>query len=173
MPYYAVSATRWRHNPYVAFSVALVENWSELDILCLMCPQFVMSRHNGSYCLIMDHFWPLSRLRVSLTEIWSNMSESPKTAQKWLCRDKYDPNLSYLDNVANTVPLYATLELIWPNLFPTAVQAITWYTRPRSLNSALKWTNSIKLDIHNHNWPPLPTTGNTGPVDDILCSFCD
>jgi len=172
MPCYAVYATRWCHNTYVAFPVTLVDNWSEFDILCLRWPQFVISRHNSSCCLIMNHFCPLSRLRGTLTEIWSNMTEGPKSAQKCLCRDKYGPNLSYLVTVTNTGPLYATLELIWPNLSQTAVHSITWYTRPRSLNSALKWTNSFKLDILDHSWPPLPTTSNTGPVDAILCSIC-
>jgi len=171
MPYYAVYATRWRHNPYVDFSGALVKNWSELDTLCQMSPQLVTPRYDRTFCMIMDNFWPLSRLCVSLTEIWWNMTESPKTAQKWLCRDKYSTNLSYLDTITNTGPFYATLELIWPNLPQTAVHTITWYTRPRSLNSALKWTNSFKLDILENSWPPLPTIGNMGPVDATLCSI--
>jgi len=54
----------------------------------------------------------------------------------------------------------------------SAVHAINWYTSPRSLNSALKWTNSFKLDILDHSWTPLPTTGHTGPVDAILSSIC-
>jgi len=116
----------------------------------------------------MDHFWRVSRLSVSLTEIWLNMTECTKTAQKWLCGDKYGPNLSYLDIVTNTGQLYSTLELIWPNLSQTAVHAITWYTRPRSLNSDLRWTNSFKLDILDNCWPPLPTTGNTVSVVAIL-----
>jgi len=172
MPYYAAYAASWRHNPYVAFSVALIENWSELDILCLMWRQYVISRCNGSYCMIMEYFWPLSRLRVFLIEIWSNMTENHKTSQKRLCSYKYGPNLSYLDTVTNTGPLYATLQLIWPSLSQTAVHAINWYTVPRSLNSALKCTNAFKLDILDHSCPPLPTPGHTWPVDAIICSIC-
>jgi len=41
---------------------------------------------------------------------------------------------------------------------------MTWNTIPRILNSDLKWTNSFKLDIIDHSWPPLPKTGHTGPV---------
>jgi len=54
----------------------------------------------------------------------------------------------------------------------TAVHAITLYTTLRSLNSALKWTNMFKLDILDHSWTPLPTTGHTGPVDAKLGSMC-
>jgi len=171
MPYYSVYATSWRHNPYVAFSDALVENWSELDILCLMWPQCVISRYNCSYCMIMYYFWPLSCLLVSLIEMWSNMTESDKTVQKRLCRDKYCPNLSYFDTATNTGPLCATLELICPNLSQRSVHGITWNTRLRTLNSALKLTNSFKLDILDHSWLALPTTSHTGPVDAILCSI--
>jgi len=91
-----------------------------------------------------------------------------QNCKKWLCRDKYGPNLSYLDSVTNTGPLYAILELIWPILSQCAVHVITCYTRPRSLNSALKWTNYCKLDILDHSWPPLLTAGHTGPVCDIM-----
>jgi len=112
MPYYAVNATSWRHNPYVVFCAALDENLSELDILYLMWPQFVLSRYSGPHCMIMEYYWSLSRLRVCLIEIWSNMTKNNKTSQKRLCRDKYCPILSYLDTVTNTRPLYATLELI-------------------------------------------------------------
>jgi len=108
--------------------------------------------------MIMDHFWSLSHLRGSLIVIWSNMTESAKTAQKRLFRVKYGPELSYLGSVTNTGPLYATLEPIRPILSQSAVHAITWYTRPRFLNSALKWTNDLKLDIPYHYCPPLPTT---------------
>jgi len=172
MTYYAVYATSRRPNPYVAFSVVLVENWSELDILFLMWPQFVITRSNGSYCMFMEYFWPHSRLRVSLIEICSNRTENHKTSQTRFCWDKYGPNLSYRDSVTNTQPLYATLELIWPIPSQSAVHAITWNIRPRSLNSALKWTNSIKHDILDHGWPPLFTTDHTWPVNAILCGIC-
>jgi len=172
MPCYAVYTTNRRHKSYIAFSAALVENWSELAMLGQMWPQLVTPRYDRTFCMTMDHFWPLSRLSVFLIEIWSNITESPITAQKWLSTDKYDPNLSYLHTVTNTGPLYATLELICTNLSQTAVNAITWYTRPWSLNSALKWSNSFKLDILDNSWPPVPTTGNTGSVDAILCSIC-
>jgi len=56
MPYYAVYATRWRLNPFVAFSGAHVENRSELEMLCEMWPQLVTPRYNGSYCMIMEYF---------------------------------------------------------------------------------------------------------------------
>jgi len=172
MPYYAVSATRWRHNSYVSLAVARVVNSSELAMLCQMWPQLVTPSYGRTFCMIMDHFWLLSRFSVSFIEIWSNMTENHKTSQKRLCWCKYGPNLSYLDTVTNTRLLYATLELIWPIPSQSAVHAITWYTSPRSLNSALKWTNSCKLDILDHSWPPLPTAGHTGPVDAILCSIC-
>jgi len=145
MPYYAVSATWWRQSPYVAFSGALVENWLELEMLCQMWPQLVTSRYDRTFCIIMDHFWPPSRLPGTLILIWSNLRERDETAQKWLCRDKYGPNLSYLDTVTNTGPLYATLDLIWPNSSQSAVHAITWYYRPRLFNFALKCTNSFIL----------------------------
>jgi len=58
------------------------------------------------------------------------------------------------------------------NLVSQSLNSVNWYSRPRSLNSALKWTNSIKLDIIDHAWPPLLTTDHTGPVNAILCSIC-
>jgi len=172
MPCYAVYATSWRHKSYVGFSFSLVENWSEWDMLFQMWPQLVTPPYDRALGIIMDHICPHSRLRVSLIEIWSNMTENHKTSQRSLCRDKYGRNLSYLNTVTNTGPLYATLKLIWPNLSQTAVHAISWYTRPRSLNSALKCTNSFKLDILDNSWSPLPTTDHTGPINAILCSIC-
>jgi len=154
MPYYAVSATSGRHNPYEPFSGALVENWSELDMLSQMWPQLVISFYNRLYCMIMDHCWPLSRLRVSLIEIWSNKTESPKCAQRWLYRDKYGPNLSYPDIVKNTGLLCTTLELIWPSLSQTAVHAIPYILDRGS--SILPWSglthsNMIFLTIAGHH----------------------
>jgi len=172
MPYYAVSATSYRHNPYVAFSGALVENWSELGMPNQMWPQLVTPHYNRTFSMIKDHFWPPSRLPGTLTLIWSNLKEHDEAAQKKWYRDKYGPNPCYLGTVTNTGPLYATWELIWPILSQSAVHAVTWYTRSRSLNSALKWTISFKLDILDNSWPPFPITANTGPVDAILCSIC-
>jgi len=82
MPYYAVSDTRWHHNPYVGISVALVENCSELTMLRQMWPQLVTPRYERTFCMIMDHFWPFSRLHGTLTLLCSNLTESDKTAQK-------------------------------------------------------------------------------------------
>jgi len=69
MRYYAVYTTSRRHKSYVAFSVALVENLSELSVLGQMWPQLVTPRYDRTFCMIMDHLWPLSRLSVSLIEI--------------------------------------------------------------------------------------------------------
>jgi len=64
------------------------------------------------------------------------------------------------------------ISLLFLDTPASPVHAITWNTRPRSLNSALKRTNSFKLDILDHRWPPLPTTAHTGSVDAILCKIC-
>jgi len=117
----------------------------------------------------MDHFWTLSRLQGTLIAIWSNLTERVKIAQR---RHKYDSNLSYLDTITNIGTLYATLNQIKPIMCQSALYAITWYTRPRFINSALKWTNSFKFDILHHSGPPLPTTDHTGSLDAILCSIC-
>jgi len=81
-------------------------------MLCQMWPQLVTPRFERTFCMIVDHFWPSSRLPGTLTLIWSNLSERGETAQKRQYRDKYGPNLCYLGTVKNTGPLYATLELI-------------------------------------------------------------
>jgi len=61
MPYWAVCATSWRYMSYVAFSAALVENWSELSILSQMWPQLVTPHYDRTFRMIMDHVWPPSR----------------------------------------------------------------------------------------------------------------
>jgi len=96
------------------------------------------------------------------------LDQKCQTCSKMVIQKNHGPIISYIDTITNTGPLQATIDHIWPILSQSNVHAIACYTRPRSLNSALKCTNSLKLDIVEHSWPPLPTTGHTGPVDAIL-----
>jgi len=74
-------------------------NWSYL----------VITRNIVSLLTISGHFRAYLGILVALE---SNPNESAKNAQKWQERDKYGPNLSYIDTTTNIARLYATLDQI-------------------------------------------------------------
>jgi len=129
---------------------------------CIVTVMEPRALQKSSYLAITGHIVSLCTISGHLSTYqapWSQYDQTWPKVPKWFKKgnaEKYSPNLSYLDTLTNIGPLYATSHQIWPILYQSAIHAITWYTRPRFLNSALKWTNSFKLDILNHRWPPLP-----------------
>jgi len=91
MTYIAVSDSRWRHKPYVAFSGALVEYLSELDMLCQMWAQLVTPRHDRTfydydYGILLATFaltWHCDLNMIKLHRKFQNSSKRVIQGQIW------------------------------------------------------------------------------------------
>jgi len=169
MPYYAVSAPRLRHKSYVSFAVALVENWSELAMLCQMWPQLVTPITGYFLWLwtISGHFRASWYFDLNMLKPDRKCKNCTKKGIQWQTWPQY--NISRHFNNYWTIISHFRSNL--SNHVSESLHSVTLYTKSRSLNSDLKCTNSFKLDVHYHFWPPLPTTGHTGPVDAINMQY--
>jgi len=131
-----------------------------------------LPRYNRTYRIIVAHFWSLLHLHGTLISIWSNLTQSVKIGQNWWRRHKCGQNLSYLDTRSYIGPLYVTFGPISSILPQSAILAITWYLRPKFLNSALMWTKSFIPYNLDDIWLPLTKSGHTGPLEAKLCNIC-
>jgi len=126
-------------------------------------------RYNRTYCIIVDHFWPVYTYLAS----WSQCDQTFLKASKLVKTGNGGPNMDRIFLATRTCigRLKATLDQICSILPQSDIPVITWYLRPRIHTSASMWTKSSILHSFEHT-SPLTKWDYTVPLEALFCSVC-